>query len=286
MKRLCPSWRPLGLYGILVGAGRSVSSTRVSGCSAGYLALLLGALVLACGNDRARDPSARLRVVIPVAVASSMRAPFESLAAEFEATHPGASVRASYLSSGAAYQQIVAGAPFVLFVSADTSYPAALVQAGHADSDSYRVYARGVLALWVSNRLGAQAAAGAVALPRGVRRIAIANPELAPYGRAARQVLDHMDVSGVSIIQGEDAAQAAQLALASTDAEILPLSLALLPAMSESGNVSLIADSLYQPILHAAIMTARGDSGALALLDFLHSERALQLMAEYGYRAP
>lgn len=256
-------------------------------------ALAVATSLAACGgtSDRASDAVE----VVHAAVAASMRVPFAKLASEFEAANPGVTVTGSYLASGTAFHQIRAGAPFQLFVSADTTYPSRLVQDGLADSTSFLVYARGELVLWTSSRLtpepGTTTSLGAItsrpfSIPNDALRISIANPDVAPYGRAAREVLHALGITNRTIVQGEDVAQAAQLAVTAADAALIPMSLALLPAMQESGNVWAIPDTLYQPVLHAAVAVRGASEPAKALLRFLASERAAAVMGKYGYRVP
>lgn len=285
--------------------GRPASGGALSGLLATGLAFLAST---SCSTASESGPPDSRRVVVPVAVAASMREPFEEIAAEFEATHPHADARASYLSSGAAVQQILAGAPFQLFVSADTAYPASLQRAGRTVPGSYLVYARGSLALWLPNRvarevdigrhmeadpLSSHAAAplhphanGGSLIPESVRRIAIANPDLAPYGRAASEALETMGVSNLAVVHGEDAAQASQIALAAADAALLPISLATLGAMREAGVIVPLPEGMHQPVLHAAVALEGAGENAIALLRFLASDHARAVLARYGFRAP
>src|SRR5690606_6672130 len=185
--------------------------------------------------------------------ASSLRPLFDQLEQAFEAEYPNVDVRPSYLSSGAAHAQIIHGAPFAVLVAADTSSPAALERAGVARPDTRVVYTRGVLVLWISNRtLTSAGGDSALADPR-VRRVAIANPDVAPYGQAALEVLAGFGNSRRTVIHGEDAAQAAQMAGAGADAALLPLSLAQSPSLRAAGRVITLADSTYSHIWHAAV---------------------------------
>jgi molybdate transport system substrate-binding protein len=285
--------------------GRLASAGASSGLLATALACLASASCSTAGD--ASRPEAP-RVVVPVAVAASMREPFEEIAAEFMATHPHADVRASYLSSGAAVHQILAGAPFKLFVSADTAYPASLQRAGRTVPGSLLVYARGSLALWLPNRLAGEVetrrgteddtlpsraaapahpnAHGGNPIPASVRRIVIASPALAPYGRAASEVLAALGASGIRAVHGDDAAQASQIALAGADAALLPMSLATLSAMREAGAIVPLAERMHQPVLHAAVALEGAGENATALLRFLASDHAQAILARYGFRAP
>src|SRR5690606_2776822 len=128
-----------------------------------------------------------------------------------------------------------------------------------------------VLVLWISDRMPASVDGdSALADPR-VRRVAIANPDVAPYGQAALQVLARFGNSRRTVIHGEDAAQAAQMAGAGADAALLPLSLAQSPSLRAAGRVITLPDSMYSYIWHAAVALPDGGRMAETFVEFLTS---------------
>ena len=228
------------------------------------------------------------RRVVRAAVAANLRDAFDEVAAAFARANPGLAVDPTYTASGVAYQQILAGAPFALLVSADSAYPAALDSAGRAEPGSRRSYARGVLVLWTSPRLPDDVQDAAGLTSGAVDRVAVANPETAPYGAAAVQVLDRLGLLqrvGPKLVIGQDVSQAAQFAAAGADAAFLPLSLARAPALA-AGTVHAIPDSLYAPITQALAVVRGAPESAHRLAAFLAGPEAQAILARHGYRAP
>lgn len=250
-------------------------------------ALMALLAALACAEER---PASR-PVVLLVAVASSLQGAIGEIEVEFERAHPGVDLRPTVLSSGAAHRQLLAGAPYQALVAADTIGPAALERAGRTEPGTRVAYARGGLALWLSNRLpGIDGRDGLAALAsQRLHRLAIPNPEVAPYGRAALEVLQRAQSSGTqgtTIVRGEDAAHAAQLALAGADAALLPLSLALAPEMQRAGRAYPIPDSLYAAITHELVLVRGASRHARAFHAFLTAAPGQRILARFGFRVP
>ncbi len=195
-------------------------------------------------------------------------------------------------ASGSVFAQIVGGAPFDLFFSADRDYPRRLVEAGAASGGDV-VYAVGKLALWTpagspldTSRRGLAALSSPAA-----RRIALANPALAPYGRAALAALRAAGVYDAvtdRLVLGESVAQAAQFAQAgAADAALLPLSLARAPALAGGTTVVLPASS-HPPIEQSAVVLrgARAPALAAAFLAFATGPEGRDILARHGYDLP
>lgn len=254
-------------------------------------ALLLLLLQAACAGDAGRA-AARERTVVHAAVAASLRGTFDELAAAFTAAHPGTAVEPTYTASGVAYQQILAGAPFDLLVSADSGFPAALDAAGRAEPGTVRVYAHGRLALWTSARLPGDVATVQALGARAVRRVAVANPETAPYGRAALEALAAAGVLHAvrpKLVYGQDVSQAAQIALAGADAALLPLPLAQSPPFAAAGTVRPVDGALHRPIAQAVVVVRgreREGEAARAFAAFLESDDARAVLRRHGYSVP
>lgn len=265
---------------------------RLAIISAVGMALSMWACALAgCGgSDRAAADDGHGPRQLAIAGAASVKPVLEAAAREFEAAHPDIEVALSFGSSGALYGQLSNGAPFDIFYSADTGYPRALAEAGLVLAGSERVYARGRLALWARTGSGIDPHAGLVALADpSVKHVAIANPELAPYGRAAVTALQHAgvhDAIAAKIVMGENTAQAAHFALSgAADAAVIPVSLVLLPAMVEAGDYSDVAADLHEPIEHAVVITASADDPELARAfdAFLAGPAGLKILTSHGF---
>jgi len=229
---------------------------------------------------------------VAVAAASDLQTVLPALLSGFEkATAIKATV--SFGSSGNFFAQIQNGAPFDVFFSADDSYPRRLVAAGQADGDSVYVYATGRLVLWTRTDSGLDIRKGMAALrdPR-VRRIAVANPDLAPYGRAAVAALKTAGVYDQvkdKLVFGENISQTAQLAESgNADVGLLAHSLAVGAVLKASGSFIDIPSTAYPPVVQAAVLVSasRNKEAGRALLQYLKSAEAQKTFAAFGFGAP
>lgn len=225
---------------------------------------------------------------VAVAAASSLRAPLDEIAAAFRQAHPGTEVRVSYGASGTLVAQIANGAPFDLLLSADDVSPRKLVETGAAVAESVTRYATGRLVLWLPEGSPSSPQAGLDVLrDPAIRRVAIANPAHAPYGRAAEEALRAsglLDAVRPKLVLGEDAAQAAQFAeRGNADAALLPLSIALSPRL-RAGRYQEVPATLHAPLDQEAVVTARGrrNVAAAALLRFVTGEEGRRILARWG----
>jgi molybdate transport system substrate-binding protein len=229
---------------------------------------------------------------IKVVAASDLSYVMREIAMRFE-RETGNKVDLITGSSGNFYSQILNGAPFDIFFSADVEYPQKLESAGLAEKGSLFEYAVGKIVLWVPNASSLDVAKGLTALrDPSVHRIAIANPKHAPYGRAAVAALKSeqlYDTLSNKLVLGENISQAAQFVQSgNADAGILALSLVLIPAMKDSGRYVAIPVSEYPPIRQAAIVVSSSKSKATAhlFLDFLKKPEIVKLMGSYGFEMP
>lgn len=224
---------------------------------------------------------------VRVAVASNFTAPMKVLAREFEQA-TGHKTALSVGATGQFYAQIKNGAPFDVLLSADDTTPARLAQEGLAQAESRFTYAIGRLVLW-SRRPDLVDREGTVLRTSRFQRLAIANPKLAPYGAAAMEVLNSMGLAvtlAPKIVEGANIGQAYQF-VASENAE---LGFVALSQVSENGRMRegsgwVVPTSLHAPIQQDAILLAPGrdQASALALLRFLRSERAREVITSFGY---
>lgn len=228
-----------------------------------------------------------------IAAASDLKFALDMIAANFT-QKTGERLNIAYGSSGNFYRQIAQGAPFELFMSADESYVFKLADQ-HLTPDRGLVYAIGRLALFVPKGSALQADAQAADLKRALedgrlRKFAIANPEHAPYGRAAKQVLQSLNLwSAIEprLVLGENVSQAAQFAMSgSTQGGLFAYSLALAPAFSQAGAYVLMPESLHQPLRQRMVLTNRAGSVARAFYAYLQQGEARAVLNRYGFVLP
>lgn len=251
----------------------------------------LAIAALACVSllaGSARSQSRELRI----AAAADLQFAMQDLAAQFEqSTHTKVDV--TYGSSGNFFSQLQNGAPFDLFFSADIGYPRKLEAAGFAAPNSLYEYAVGRIAIWMpKNAVLDLAKLGCKALlDSGVKKISIANPAHAPYGRAAIAALKNAgiyDEVKSKLVYGENISQAAQFVQSgNAQAGIVAMSLALSPGMEEGKRWEIPAD-LHPPIEQAAIILkdAKNESGARAFLKFVKSDAGRATLEKYGFKVP
>ncbi len=247
-------------------------------------ALAIVLLALAAADSAAQS--------LTLAAASDLQTALPAIAGRFE-QETGFKVGLTFGSSGNFFTQIQNGAPFDVFLSADVEYPRQLEQSGHAVRGSLYSYATGRLVLWTRNDSGIDVRQGLhVLLDARVRRIAIANPGHAPYGRAAVAALEHDQIYEQvrqKLVPGESISQAAQFAQSGgANVGLLALSLALSPAMKSSGAYVEIPDSYYPPIDQAAVVLARSrqPQRAQQFIDMLKQPAVMQMLSSYGFAPP
>ncbi len=229
--------------------------------------------------------------VLRVAAAANIRDPLTAIARQFEARHPGVRVELSFASSGSIFSQIANGAPFDLFLSADTGYPDRLHRQGLTAGAPFD-YAIGRVVLWVRRDLELEPSNGpSLLLDPRIRKIAVANPRLAPYGAAAMESLSSrhlLERVRDKMVYGENVVQAAQyLDVGAAEAGIIALSLALAPSMREKGSFWIIPDGWHAPIRQAGVVLP-GPNRELAeqFRICLSSGAAADVLSRYGYLAP
>ena len=230
--------------------------------------------------------------VITIAAASDLSEAMKEIAGNYEKA-TGCAVRVSTGSSGNFLSQIENGAPFDVFFSADIAYPKKLEAEGFAAPGSTVLYAVGKIVLWVRRDSRLDINQGlAVLRDHSVRKIAIANPQHAPYGRAAEQALRAAGLYEAvkdRLVLGENISQAAQFAESgNADAGILALSLAQSPPLKSEGHYSPVPEHLYTPIQQGAVVlrAAPNAQGARAFLDYVQTPAVAALLERYGFALP
>lgn len=231
---------------------------------------------------------------VRVAAAADLKFALQEVVAAFHDERPDVEVKVTFGASGEFCAQLSNRAPYDLFLSADMDYPRRLVGAGVADKDSEFRYAVGHLVVWVQRdspldveRLGIQAL-----LDPSVKKIAIANPRHAPYGRAAEAALKNLGVYEKvrdRLVLGENIAQAAQFAQSGgADAGVIALSLALSPPMRDAGKFWPVpADSFPRLDQGGVILNgARDREAADAFRTFLLSSAGKAVLRRFGFALP
>ena len=228
-----------------------------------------------------------------VAVATNFTPAVEEIINHF-AAETGVQIRISTGASGTLVRQIEQGAPFELFLSADEAYVERLDAEG-LSVDAGRIYATGQLILFIPNTSKQDINQEIpTLLQQSVAdksyRIAIANPELAPYGHAAQQVLDRFNLWPLSkdqLILGENVGQTAQFALTGTiDAAFLPYSLAISEQLRNAGQFKIIPLDWYTPINQRMVLLKNAGSTAREFYNYISGKIAQQIIRSYGYEIP
>jgi len=223
-----------------------------------------------------------------IAAAADMQFALEEAVVVFKQTHPEVAVATIYGSSGKFAEQIRSGAPYDLFFSADIRYPRELHRAGYAASP-VQAYALGRIVLWSASEPLNQLSDLADAR---FKRVAIANPQHAPYGQRAAEALQAAgvwDKIESKLVYGDNVAQTAQFVdSGNAQAGIIALSLALSPALSKRGHYVLIADNLHQKLEQGFILTTHAAQNKLAyqFAQFMASAEARALLKRHGFALP
>lgn len=227
-----------------------------------------------------------------IAAASDLNFAFKELVAEYEKA-TGNHVKLSLGSSGNFYAQIQNGAPFDLYFSADIGYPRKLEEAGLTVSGSLYRYAVGRIVLWAgtASRLDVSKGFDVLREP-GIRKIAIANPKHAPYGRAAVAAMESFKVYESvkdKLILGENISQTAQfIESGACEIGVIALSLAVAPAMSGKGVYWEIPVEAYPPLEQGAVILkqSKNQEAARRFLEFMQGSQGQEIMRRYGFLLP
>jgi molybdate transport system substrate-binding protein len=259
----------------------------------GLAAAALGVLVLAgCTSPQAPQAVAGTTVV-RVAAAADLKFALEEVKTALTAAHPDLDLAVTYGSSGTFFQQISNGAPFDIYLSADLSYPRKLVEAGKADNADLFGYAVGRLVVWAPHDSPVDPTGGLAVLAQpAAAKVAIANPDHAPYGVAAVAAMRSAGVYDAvqpKLVLGENVAQAAEFAQSgNAQAGVIALSLALSPQMSDKGRYSEVPlDSFPRIDQGGAVLASAADlPAARAVKDFLLGEQGRAILKRYGFYPP
>lgn len=255
-----------------------------------FLSFLTLAVVMALSPAMLR---AQERPVPNIAAASDLKFAMEEIAAAYEAD-TGHKVQLTFGSSGNFFRQISEGAPFQMFMSADEGFVRQLNEAGKT-VDEGMLYAIGRIVLFAPKGSPLQVDAEAADLKKAVadgrvQRFAIANPEHAPYGRAAEQALrSHglWDAIQPKLVLGENVSQAAQFATSgSAQGGIFAYSLALAPAVGDLGTYVLLPAEQHEPLLQRMVLLKGAPPAAHDFYAYVQKAPARTIFRKYGFVLP
>jgi molybdate transport system substrate-binding protein len=226
-----------------------------------------------------------------IAVAANMKDAFLAIQNEFKVDNK-ADFRVVYGSSGNITAQILNGAPFALFISADESYPLELFKRKMA-VDEGKVYAVGKIALISKKTNGISLGSSKADLIKALKqanKIAIAKPELAPYGKAA---VDYLKAEGLwdlakdKLVYGDNISIATMyVAAGAADIGFTSLSLALVPGIAKETQHLVLNPALYEPIKQRMVLIKNAPRDAVALYQFMQSPKAQSILQSFGYTIP
>jgi molybdate transport system substrate-binding protein len=258
----------------------SVCSVFLSVCSVVTIGIAMGA----CTAPAPKTPPPALKV----AAAADLAFAFKEIGTAFEKA-TGQPVSFSFGSTGLLAKQVAQGAPFNLFAAANVSFVDDVVKAGACDGSTQALYARGRIVLWSKKDTDVAPAASIADLADGrFVKIAIANPEHAPYGKAA---MEAMATAGVlekvkpKLVFGENVQQTLQFAQ-SGNVELAIVALSL--ATQSDGAYTLIDEAAHKPIDQALVVCGKGPEAEAAkkLVAFVSSDEGRRIMRRYGFLLP
>lgn len=247
-------------------------------------AFLLSTALVGASGCKSAPTAVASKAQVQVAAAADLSVAFEEMGKLFEA-RTGHQVTFSFGASGALARQVAEGAPFDLFAAANGSFVDSAVQAGACDGTTKALYARGHLVVWTRPG-GASLRSLAELRSPDVKHIAIANPEHAPYGKAAREALTRAGLWGAleaKIVQAENVRQALQLAqTGNADVAIVALSLV---AKDDLGARLAVDPALHGPIEQTLVVCRHGKNaeGARAFAQLVESGDGQALLKRYGF---
>jgi molybdate transport system substrate-binding protein len=248
--------------------------------------LLVGLISLTGTSSRAAE--------LTIAAAADLKFAMDQLVTEFQTNQPDTTVKVAYGSSGNFFAQLQNRAPFDLYFSADIEYPRKLAEAGHALDTNVFLYAVGRIVVWTPKqspvdveKLGIQSL-----LAPSVKKIALANPQHAPYGRAAVAAMKSLHVyeqAESKLVYGENIAQTAQFVQSgAADIGIIALSLAIAPQMRDAGRYWEIPLDAYPKMEQGGIILSwtKEPIAARGFRDFVLGQHGREVLKRYGFFLP
>ena len=231
---------------------------------------------------------------LTIAAAGDLRGTLEEVKHAFEIKHPGTRIDLVFGASGSLTAQIQQGAPFDVFLSADAGFPDQLRQAGLVSPEGPFPYAKGFLTLWVRKEFGLEPSKIGlrVLLDPRIKRIALANPKLAPYGKAGEAALIKVGIQEAlkpRFVFGENIAQAAQfLQTGAAEAGLISQSQARHPAMESTGSAWKVPEDIAPALRQSGVILSRSTALELArqFRNFLLGKEGQAILAQHGFGQP
>jgi len=260
------------------------------------LSAIFGAALAACivlNATEAESQDQKTGSEVTIAAAADLSSALKEIGDRYE-KKTGVKINLSFGASGALTQQIQNGAPFDLFFSADMDYPRQLARSGDADGASLYEYAVGKLVLWVpaDSALDVERQGMNILLDPAVKKIAIANPQHAPYGRAAEAALKHAgmyDRVADRLVMGENISQAAQFVESgNAQAGFVALAHAVAPVMRGKGKYWEVPADFYPPLAQGVIVLSHSkrQKEAADFLAYIKTKEVNELLQKYGFTLP
>jgi molybdate transport system substrate-binding protein len=252
-----------------------------------FLLLSIALVLLSCQDQQ--QSRARQSSVLTIAVAANVQFAMEAIEAAFEKAHD-MEIDVVVSSSGKLATQIMQGAPYSVFLSANRAYPEAIIQDGQAE-DTVLTYAYGTLVLWTARDIPLDTNL-AFLQQASIQKIAVANPQSAPYGQQAINSLEKAQQQSLvndKLIYGESVAQVNQYVLSgAVEVGFTSRSSVLAPASKGTGKWVEVPADYYEPIEQGVIRTKYGKKmhpkSSQAFLDFLFTHTAREILEQHGYR--
>lgn len=227
--------------------------------------------------------------IVKIAAAADLRYAMDEVVKAYKKNNSGATIEVIYGSSGNAFTQISNGAPYDIFFSADIIYPQKLKEAGLTLTDP-KLYAIGRIVLWSATLDVSRGLSVLVENPN--IKIAVANPEHAPYGQRSVEALKYYQLYekvDKQLIYGENVSQAAQFCMTgNADAGLIALSLVQSPSMKNHGKYFLIDSKAHRPLEqgYSILKHAKGNKYAFSLAEFISSTESMSIFEKYGFTLP
>ena len=230
---------------------------------------------------------------LTVAAAADLSSALAEISSDYE-KNTGVKVKLSFGASGAITQQIHNGAPFDIFFSADMDYPKQLIAERDADGDTLYQYAVGKLVLWIpaDSALDVEHRGMDILIDPSVKKISIANPQHAPYGRAAVAALKHAGLYGRltnRLVMGENVSQAAQFVESgNAQAGFVALAHAVAPSMQDKGKFWEVPADYYPPLAQGLVVLSQSPhkKEAADFIAYVKTKEATEMLRKYGFNLP
>jgi len=227
---------------------------------------------------------------LTIAAASDLSFAMKELISDFKTTSPNADITLISGSSGKFYHQLMNGAPYDMYFSADIAYPEKLLKSGHAVGE-VSLYAIGRIVLW-SSKVDVKKSTINSLLNDNINKISIANPKHAPYGARAKEFLQSntlWETLKPKLIYGENISQATNYAVMGVaDIGVIALSLAMAPRIADKGTYWLIPSQQHKPLKQGYAVLKRAENKPLqkAFSKYLKSDKAIKILSRYGFVVP